>query len=93
MKPVYVLVHSSTILGFHGNPYENFVVKIRELERIVREEEYFLVEGSPSLIPDGLPKESQIKVCGGLKEICVPAQVRSLREAGYNSSIYEPASI
>ena len=91
MNPVYVLVHHQTILEYNG-PSMILGEKKRELERILREEEFFIA-GSPFSIPEGLPKEREVKVCGGLKEVCVRIQINQLKKSGYVASVHEPAVV
>jgi hypothetical protein len=96
-KPLYVIVHAA---GFLQSDVSFFafgdLLRLVELHRVVREERKILVEGNPSWIPENLPnnKESPIRVCGGLRDVCVNDQYEALQSAGYTqAAIYEPASI
>lgn len=93
MKPVYVLVHASTILEAKETDSTILKPKIEELERILESEDFFIVEGNPFAIPKGIPKEREVLVCGGLGEGCVAWQCMQLLEAGYQAEIYSPATI
>lgn len=93
-KPVYVIVHGAAILEFKHVASGILLEKINELERILREEEKFEINDDSILsVPKGLPKGKEVRVCGGLRGICVANQLHQLLEADYDASIYDPATL
>lgn len=82
--PLYVIVHENCV------PSEASDIK-EELERIKREEDYLIVEGS---IKERLriPEERPIKVCGGYDPLCVPAKRDILIERGYDAEVHKIGS-
>ncbi|HLC59997.1 MAG TPA: hypothetical protein VJJ52_01060 [Candidatus Nanoarchaeia archaeon] len=92
MKPVYVLVHASPILELEGNFGGRLREVYDELHSIIRQEEYIPVE-NPLKIPDGLQRNREIKVCGGLRDVCVSNQLETLVVAGFNTTIHEAATL
>ena len=92
MKPVYVLVHASPILELEGNFTGRLREVYNELNRIIRQEEYFTIE-NPLSIPRGLTKEREVKVCGGLRNVCVSNELETLVSAGFRATVHEPATL
>ena len=92
MNPIYVLVHVSPILELDGNFSGRLRQVYDELRRIVNQEEYFIAE-NPLAIPNGLPAGREIKVCGGLRGICVSNELESLIAAGFKATIHESATL
>ena len=93
--PVYVVVHGDVILEFKGRVDGSDLQKINELERVLREEQSFRINRHDDVfsIPRDLPNGREVRVCGGLRGLCVSIQLRHLLKAGYDASIYEPATI
>ena len=87
-KPVYLVVHPQV------HPYPGWYQpeKEAELERVLKEEETFILKESTGNLPKGLPKDRPIRVCGIYQEICVWQVWDDLKDRGYDATIYEEAS-
>jgi len=88
MEPVYLIVHPQVV------PYPGWdqPEKKAELERILKEEKYIILRKDTGQIPEDLPRDRPIRVCGIYAEICVWQVWNSLKDKGYGASIYNPAS-
>ena len=89
MKPLYLIVHPELItkLTKLARPEKN-----AELERILKEEDYIILEAPWSQIPSDIPKDRLIRVCGIYLESCVQQAYDDLAYDGYEVQIYKPAT-
>ncbi len=88
MQPVYLVVHPQV----QAYPGWHQPEKKAELERVLQEENCIVLKDDTNQIPEELPKDQPIKVCGIYAEICVWEVWRLLKDKGYDACIYEPAS-
>jgi hypothetical protein len=81
MKPFYILVHKDIIWNSHPS--------YNEVQRIIREEEYMLLNGDSHNVDSSVPRGREIRVGGAFGELCVSFQVNALRAACYDATPYE----
>ena len=95
-KPIYVIVHEWAVVDELSNSPFN-ITRVEEvwdeLQRILEKEECRKVNWGPSDIPEDLPLDRQVKLCGAFVEICVDSQLRALKRNGYNVELYGPAAL
>jgi len=83
MNPLFVIVHEVCV---------NSYCVTKEIERIKREEDFITITGHTGSIPDNVPKQREVKVCGAYGEICVWAVCDAFKRRGYNTEIFSPAT-
>lgn len=93
--PFYVIVHAD---GAKEDSYHkrdpNFRKVLRRIEGIKMSEDYIEIDNysDPKNVPEGIPYNRKIKVCGFFRDICVKDQKDALRCKGYDAEIARKAS-
>jgi hypothetical protein len=97
-SPLYVIVHRHLVYrDFRMDPATESVRA--ELKRIERDEEYILVKGNPSVVPEIADKNRVILVCGAYysgergKEKCVDSQLEALLGAGFEARLHPAGTL
>ena len=87
-NPFYVIVHAKDaakdkIQRKHGS----FRRTLEAIESIRRNYDHAEINGSPKLIPQSLPDNRPILVCGFFRDACVAEQAKALLKKGYKTYI------
>ena len=87
-NPFYVIVHVRDAARDKIHRKKgSFRRVLEEIELIKRNYEYAEIQGCPTEIPEKLPKERPILVCGFFRDQCVTDQTKTLLINGYNAKI------
>jgi hypothetical protein len=98
MNPLYVIVHEHLV--YSDIRVHPVVESVRaEISRIEQEEDYVLVRGNPSIVPELPDNARPILVCGAYysgkagKEKCVDSQLEALLRAGYDAMLHPTGTL
>ena len=93
-NPFFVIVHAK---GAYRDPVcQDKLSKlvISEIERIKARYNHVHVEELPlSVVPEGIPYDSTILVCGFYDRVCVEDERKTLQSAGYNFFVSREGTI
>jgi hypothetical protein len=86
-NPFFVVVHAEGEVPTNLNP-QLYDRVMNEIEAIREKHDWVpMNDWPPSTIPEGVPKDRPILVCGFYDHVCVQEQRDSLRRAGYEAYI------